>query len=130
MAIKVSVTVCLIPEAKGGPFILWDDLPAAARLASELGFDAVELFPPEPDTLNPDEVKALLAKHKLAVSAVGSGAGHHAHSSSHVADHGLQHLYAFAIVHARHFAGDAERGEAVDARADEEIDHALETLQI
>src|SRR4249920_3404118 len=75
MAIKVSVTVCLIPEAKGGPFVLWDDLPAAARLASELGFDAIELFPPEPDALNLNEVKALLAKHNLAISAVGSGAG-------------------------------------------------------
>src|SRR5262245_39252683 len=75
MAIKSSVTVCLIPEPKGRPFILWDDLPAAARLASELGFDAVELFPPEPDALNPIEVKSLLAKHNLAVSAVGSGAG-------------------------------------------------------
>jgi sugar phosphate isomerase/epimerase len=75
MAVKVSVTVCLIPEAKGGPFVLWDDLPSAARLASELGFDAIELFPPEPDALNPNEVKTLLAKLKLAVSAVGSGAG-------------------------------------------------------
>lgn len=75
MAIKSSVTVCLIPEAKGGPFILWDDLPAAARLASELGFDAIELFPPEPDVLDPNQVNALLAKHNLAVSAVGSGAG-------------------------------------------------------
>jgi sugar phosphate isomerase/epimerase len=75
MALKVSVTVCLIPEAKGGPFVLWDDLPAAARLASELGFDAIELFPPEPDALDPKSVKELLATHKLAVSAVGSGAG-------------------------------------------------------
>jgi sugar phosphate isomerase/epimerase len=75
MAVKVSVTVCLIPEAKGGPFVLWDDLPAAVRLASELGFDAVELFPPEPDALDPKAVKALLAEHKLSVSAVGSGAG-------------------------------------------------------
>jgi sugar phosphate isomerase/epimerase len=75
MAIRVSVTVCLIPEAKGGPFVLWDDLPAAARLAADLAFDAVELFPPEPDALDPNAVKELLAAHKLAVSAVGSGAG-------------------------------------------------------
>src|SRR5262245_52188757 len=75
MAVKVSVTVCLIPEAKGGPFVLWDDLPAAVKLAANLGFDAVELFPPEPDALDPKAVKELLAPHKLAVSAVGSGAG-------------------------------------------------------
>jgi sugar phosphate isomerase/epimerase len=75
MAVKVSVTVCLIPEAKGGPFVLWDDLPAAVRTAADLGFDAVELFPPEPNALVPQTVKDLLAPHKLAVSAVGSGAG-------------------------------------------------------
>ena len=57
MAVKVSVTVCLIPEAKGGPFVLWDDLPAAVRTAAELGFDAVELFPPEPDALDPKAVR-------------------------------------------------------------------------
>jgi sugar phosphate isomerase/epimerase len=75
MAVKVSVSVCLIPEAKGGPFVLWDDLPAAVKLAATLGFDAIELFPPEPDALDPKTVKELLAPHKLAVSAVGSGAG-------------------------------------------------------
>jgi sugar phosphate isomerase/epimerase len=75
MAVKVSVTVCLIPEAKGGPFVLWDDLSAAAKLAATLGYDAVELFPPEPDALDPKAVKALLVPYKLAVSAVGSGAG-------------------------------------------------------
>jgi sugar phosphate isomerase/epimerase len=75
MAVKVSITVCLIPEAKGGPFVLWDDLPAAVKLAANLGYDAIELFPPEPDALDPKAVKELLAAHKLAVSAVGSGAG-------------------------------------------------------
>jgi sugar phosphate isomerase/epimerase len=75
MAVKVSVTVCLIPNAKGGPFVLWDNLPAAIRTAGALGFDAVELFPPEPDALVPQTVKDLLAPHNLAVSAVGSGAG-------------------------------------------------------
>jgi sugar phosphate isomerase/epimerase len=75
MAVKVSVTICLIPEARGGPFVLWDDLPAAVRLAASLGYDAVELFPPEPDALAPQTVLDLLAPHKLKVSAVGSGAG-------------------------------------------------------
>ena len=62
--------------------------------------------------------------------AVGGRAGDYAHAPIHVADHGLQHAHAFAVVHARHFAGDAERGEAVDSRADEEIDHALEAFEI
>jgi sugar phosphate isomerase/epimerase len=73
--VKVSVTVCLIPEARGGPFVLWDDLPASIQTAAKLGYDAIELFPPEPDALKPEAVKDLLAPHKLNVSAVGSGAG-------------------------------------------------------
>jgi sugar phosphate isomerase/epimerase len=75
MSLKLSVTVCLIPEAKGGPFIFWDDLPGSIAKAAALGYDAIELFPPEPDALNPKAVNALLAPHNLAVSAVGSGAG-------------------------------------------------------
>lgn len=75
MAVKVSVTVCLIPEARGGPFVLWDDLAASVRTAAALGYDAIELFPPEPDALTPQMVKDLLAPHGLKVSAVGSGAG-------------------------------------------------------
>lgn len=75
MAVKISVTVCLIPEAKGGPFVLWDDLDSSLRLASELGYDAVELFPTEPDALDAGEVIAKLKQHRLAVSAVGSGGG-------------------------------------------------------
>src|SRR4051812_18235742 len=75
MAVKVSVTVCLIPEARGGPFVLWDDLPASIKTAAALGYDAIELFPPEPDALAPQMVKDRLEPHKLKVSAVGSGAG-------------------------------------------------------
>jgi sugar phosphate isomerase/epimerase len=75
MAVKLSVTVCLIPEANGGPFIFWDDLPGSIAKAAALGYDAIELFPPEPNALDPDAVLKLLAPHKLAVSAVGSGAG-------------------------------------------------------
>ncbi len=75
MAVKVSVTVCLIPEAKGGPFVLWDDLAASLRTAAELPYDAVELFPPEPNALDPKDLAKQLKSHNLAVSAVGSGAG-------------------------------------------------------
>ena len=50
---KSAVTVSLVPEARGGPFVFWDDLTAAARQAAELGFDAIELFPPGPDAMHP-----------------------------------------------------------------------------
>ena len=34
---KSAVTISLVPEARGGPFVFWDDLPAACRKAKELG---------------------------------------------------------------------------------------------
>jgi sugar phosphate isomerase/epimerase len=73
--IRSCVTVNLVPEARGGPFIFWDDLPAACCKAKALGFDAVEIFPPSADAVNPKQLQTLLADHGLALAAVGSGAG-------------------------------------------------------
>jgi sugar phosphate isomerase/epimerase len=72
---KAAVTVSLVPEARGGPFVFWDDLPAACRSARALGFDAIELFPPGPDAVDTAELKGLLDDTGLAVAAVGTGAG-------------------------------------------------------
>ena len=38
---KSAVTISLVPEARGGPFVFWDDLAAGCRQAKSLGFDAV-----------------------------------------------------------------------------------------
>jgi sugar phosphate isomerase/epimerase len=72
---KSAVTISLVPEARGGPFVFWDDLAAGCRKASELGFDAVEIFPPAPDAIDPEELRSLLDDTGLAVAAVGTGAG-------------------------------------------------------
>ncbi|MBN9120363.1 MAG: sugar phosphate isomerase/epimerase [Planctomycetes bacterium] len=72
---KSAVTVSLVPEARGGPFVFWDDLAAGCRRAAELGFDAVEVFPPGPDAINPDELRSLLDDNGLSLAAVGTGAG-------------------------------------------------------
>jgi sugar phosphate isomerase/epimerase len=72
---KSAVTVSLVAEAKGGPFVFWDDLPAACRKAQEIGFDAVEIFPPSPDAIEAGELRRLLSEHKLSLAAVGTGAG-------------------------------------------------------
>lgn len=69
------MTISLVNEARGGPFVFWDDLPGACRKAAELGFDAVEVFPPSPDAVNPSELRKLLDRHRLALAAVGTGAG-------------------------------------------------------
>lgn len=72
---KSAVTVSLVPEARGGPFVFWDDLPTACRQAAELGFDAVEVFPPGPDGVNAGELRTLLGDNGLSLAAVGTGAG-------------------------------------------------------
>jgi sugar phosphate isomerase/epimerase len=72
---KSAVTVSLVPEARGGPFVFWDDLPAACRKAAELGFDAIELFPPSADAVDPSLLRKLLDDHGLKLAAVGTGAG-------------------------------------------------------
>jgi sugar phosphate isomerase/epimerase len=70
-----AVTVSLVSQARGGPFVFWDDLSAAAEKAAELGFDAIEIFAPSPAVVNAAELKTLLAKHRLKLAAVGTGAG-------------------------------------------------------
>ncbi len=72
---KSAITISLVTEAKGGPFVFWDDLPAACRQAAELGYDAVELFAPGPDAVPQTELATLLKDHALNLAAVGTGAG-------------------------------------------------------
>jgi sugar phosphate isomerase/epimerase len=75
MMIRSAVTVSLVPEARGGPFVYWDDIEHAARSAQELGFDAIEIFAPDADTLASDRVARALTENGLALAAVGTGAG-------------------------------------------------------
>ncbi len=75
MPTRSSVTVSLVPEARGGPFVFWDDLAGACRKAKTLGFDAIEVFPPSADAPELATLPALLADHGLALAAVGTGAG-------------------------------------------------------
>ncbi|HJZ59356.1 MAG TPA: sugar phosphate isomerase/epimerase family protein [Gemmataceae bacterium] len=72
---KSAVTISLVPEVRGGPFVFCDDLAAGAQRAAELGFDAVEVFPSDPDAIDPDELAKLLADNGLLLAAVGTGAG-------------------------------------------------------
>ena len=77
---KSAITICLVPEARQGPFVFHttasgEGLAAACRTAAELGFDAVEIFPESADAFPVKELAQLLADHKLALAAVGTGAG-------------------------------------------------------
>jgi sugar phosphate isomerase/epimerase len=64
-----------VPQARGGPFIFWDDLEAGCRKAAHLGFDAVEVFPSSPDAVKPADLRRLLDENGLKFAAIGTGAG-------------------------------------------------------
>ncbi|MBP3958523.1 sugar phosphate isomerase/epimerase [Gemmata sp. G18] len=70
-----AVTISLVPEARGGPFVYWDSLADGCREAAARGFDAVEVFPPSADAIDPRELRTLLDDHGLSLAAVGTGAG-------------------------------------------------------
>lgn len=72
---KSCVTVSLVEEARGGPFVLWDDVPTACATASRLGFDAVEIFPPSAEAVTSLPLAAMLQDHGLRLAALGTGAG-------------------------------------------------------
>ncbi len=75
MMFRSAVTVSLVQEARGGPFVFWDDLPAAISRAAALGYDAVEIFAPDLTAVNAAELQPLLQQAGLKVAAVGTGAG-------------------------------------------------------
>lgn len=72
---KSCITVSLVEEARGGPFVLWNGLRSACELAERLGYDAIEIFAPGPDAVEPIELRNLLDDHGLQLAAVGTGAG-------------------------------------------------------
>jgi sugar phosphate isomerase/epimerase len=73
--IRSAVTISLVEEARGGPFVFWHDLPAACHKAKALGFDAIEVFPTGPEGVDQAQLRSLLNDHDLSLAAVGTGAG-------------------------------------------------------
>ena len=84
--IKSAVTVSLVPEVRGGPFVFWDDLDAACGKAAALGFDAVEVFPRGPGQPDADALRQSLDRHGLRLAAMGTGAGWAVHRLSLLAE--------------------------------------------
>lgn len=72
---KPCVTVSLVPEARGGPFIFWDNLEEACRKAADLGYAAIEVFPAEVDALDRESLKRSLEAHNLQLATIGTGGG-------------------------------------------------------
>ncbi len=80
--IRSAITISLVPQARGGPFVFWDDLALSMEQAARLGYDGVELFLPSAEAVEPDELRKLLDQHKLKLAAVGTGAGWVVHKLS------------------------------------------------
>lgn len=77
---RTAVTICLVPEARQGPFVFHGGvadggLEAGCREAAELGFDGVEIFPESAASFPAAALSRLLPAHGLALAAVGTGAG-------------------------------------------------------
>ncbi len=72
---KSAVTICLVSEARSGPFVYHKGLAHGCQQAVELGFDAVEVFPPRAQDVSESELRSLLNQHSLALAAMGTGAG-------------------------------------------------------
>jgi sugar phosphate isomerase/epimerase len=72
---KSAVTVSLVPQAAGGPFVFWNGLADACEQAQALGFDAIEVFPPSANAIDIADLQGLLDHHQLKLAAIGSGGG-------------------------------------------------------
>ena len=72
---KCAVTICLVDEARQGPFVFHQGLAHGCETAAKLGFDGVEVFAPAADVVNQEELSNLLTQHGLELAAVGTGAG-------------------------------------------------------
>ena len=109
---KSAITVSLVPQAAGGPFVFWNGLADAFEQASALGFDAVEIFPPGADALDTAAIRALAAQQRLAIAAIGTGGGWVIHKLT------LTHADPSIRARAREFIrGIIDKAAALDAPA-------------
>lgn len=72
---KSCITISLVEEARGGPFVLWDGLEKSIAFAAETGFDAVEIFAPSVEALQLEKLGGWLDAAGLKLAALGTGAG-------------------------------------------------------
>ena len=72
---KSAITISLVEEARGGPFVLWDGLEKSIAFAGELGYDAVEIFAPSMDVIEPASLQTMLDNAGVKLCALGTGAG-------------------------------------------------------
>lgn len=72
---KSCITISLVEEARGGPFVLWDGLEESITFAAQLGYDAVEIFAPGVETIDAKSLTKMLDDAGIRLAALGTGAG-------------------------------------------------------
>ena len=72
---KSSVTLSLVNEARGGPFVYWSDVREACKEAKALGFIGIEVFAPGPEAFAKSEAAKIASDHGLKIAALGTGGG-------------------------------------------------------
>lgn len=73
--IKSSITLSLFPSSPKMPFVLGPDLEQGVAQAAEMGYDALELFPPSREAIDNAKIKELCITHAIEISTVGTGGG-------------------------------------------------------
>jgi len=73
--IQSSVTLSLVEESRSGPFVFWEGIAGSMDIASSLGFDGVEIFPSDAESLAGVPIGQMAADRNLSISAIGTGAG-------------------------------------------------------
>lgn len=73
--IRSAVTISLVPEALGGPFVLWDGISKGCAHAAAHGFTGVEIFPRSADEIDARELRETLDAYGLKLAAFGTGGG-------------------------------------------------------
>ena len=73
--IRSAITVSIVPESKGGPFVFHGGLEAGIASAASTGFDGVEIFPSHADDIDGHLLRGWLEKYSVQLAAMGTGAG-------------------------------------------------------
>ncbi len=96
--IKTAITSAIVPQARQGPFVFHDDLPASIIKAAKLGFDAIEIFPPAASALNLRDLKKMTSDAGIKVAAIGTGAGFLIHKLTLIEPDSVERLKALEFV--------------------------------
>ena len=80
--IRSAITLCLVPEARSGPFVHHLPLEEGLAAVAQAGFDGVEIFPTHADDLDGLVLRDALRRHGLSLAAMGTGAGFLRHKLS------------------------------------------------